>query len=141
VPAQERPRHSANSPDVKVSLKLAHFNVISILGIWPQPIQNSGFDRRTASLVTPATHMKHFRRDSLGLPQSTQNVFFWRPDKDGKAHIPETIASQLSHLIDPHATELDLPHGKVMLDADIGFSDRFATMRYATTFTCDGSAS
>jgi hypothetical protein len=23
-----------------------------------------------------------------------------------------------------------------MLDADIGFSDRFATMRYATTFTC-----
>ena len=69
-----------------------------------------------------------------------QNVFFLRPDKDGKAPIPETITGQLPHfLIDPHTTKLDLPHGKVRLDADMGFlriDDRFATMKYATTFTC-----
>lgn len=54
--------------------------------------------------------------------------------------MPQTITSSLSRfVIDPHATELDLPRGKILLDADVEFpriDDRFATMKYTTTFTC-----
>jgi carotenoid cleavage dioxygenase-like enzyme len=76
----------------------------------------------------------------LDLPISTQNVFFWWPDAAGKAPVPQTITSSLSRfVIDPHTTDLDLPHGEILLDADVEFpriDDRFATMKYTTTFTC-----
>ena len=69
---------------------------------------------------------------------SKVNVFFWWPDKDGRAPAPESIVSDLRKwTIDPKATNLTLPAGDLVAEGMLEFpriDDRFAMTRHSKTF-------
>jgi len=69
-----------------------------------------------------------------------QNVFFWWPDAEGNAPIPQTISSSLTRFeINPKSTNLDLGHGKILFETDVEFpriDDRFAMTKHTKAFTC-----
>ncbi|PMD29492.1 carotenoid oxygenase [Hyaloscypha variabilis F] len=72
------------------------------------------------------------------LPVSQDNVFFWWPDKDGKAPIPQDIRNELSRFtFDPRSTDLDLSPPELLLAEDVEFpriDDRYLAAPHSQVF-------
>lgn len=134
------PRYGAKGSDVKVYISI------------PEPIMTFCLKQRLTTLPKwfraphgfPG-HVSNAYEDSSGqiiidFPVSSQNVFFWWPDKDGHSPDPRTITNQLRRFtIDYKSETLDLPPGKILFDADVEFpriDDRLAMRRYNIAFTC-----
>lgn len=128
-------RRGSSGSDIKVSRRMTHLTcMVPILS----PAGNlfdsgsdlpDGFPGHVSTAYEDASG-----RTIIDVTVSPQNVFFWWPDAAGKAPNPQTITTSLSRfVINQHATDLDLPRGKILQDANVQFpriNDRFATMTY-----------
>lgn len=74
----------------------------------------------------------------LQMAYSKDNVFFWWPDKDGKAPRPgEAECKFVCWDIDYHSSNLDLTSADIIIEEDMEFpriDDRFATTQHHKTF-------
>lgn len=74
----------------------------------------------------------------MDLPVSDKNVFFWWPDKHGKAPDPHTITAHMFRFkIDPLADNLDLAPAETLLKEDCEFpriDDKYLAREYTQAF-------
>jgi carotenoid cleavage dioxygenase-like enzyme len=132
------PRRGASGSDIKVSPFTLEIGLrAGRLTLWQWFRAPNGFPGHVSNAYEDESgHIV------LDLPISTQNVFFWWPDAEGKSPPPQTITSSLSRfLIDPSAPalNLDLPSSEILLPKDVEFpriDDRFLMTKYTTSFLC-----